>query len=32
MSEDNFEKTEAGEIIASYESLEELVIAGWMLD
>ena len=31
-SEDNFEKTEAGELIASYESLEDLVIAGWMLD
>lgn len=31
-SEDNFEKKEAGELIASYESLEDLVIAGWMLD
>jgi hypothetical protein len=31
-SEDNFEKTEAGELIASYESLEDMVIAGWMLD
>ena len=31
-SEDNFEKTEAGELIAGYESLEDLVIAGWMLD
>ncbi len=30
--DDHYEKTEAGEIIASYNSLEDLVEDGWELD
>ena len=29
---DSYEKTEAGKIIAHYESLEDLVEDGWRLD
>ena len=31
-SDDHYEKTENGEIIAHYDSLEDLVADGWRLD